>query len=138
MRSTSIKPYFINNPESVPDSLALTQVPPAKVTPAKTPQTEAPTADVTSIEPTVESPSATLASLASIKQGRGRLRKYLKQANVAAPSDICFLMDEFDVFIKNVDAPLAQYTASRQKKITRLLEKGVFKVVTGGNIPSNA
>ena len=47
-------------------------------------------------------------------------------------------MDKFDVFIDNADAPPAQYTASRQKEINGLLEKSVFKVVTGGDIPSNA
>ena len=47
-------------------------------------------------------------------------------------------MDEFDVFInKNSDVHPAQYTTSRQKKITRLLEKGVFKVVTSKDVPSN-
>ncbi len=34
--------------------------------------------------------------------------------------------------------PPAQYTTSRQKEITGLLEKDVFKVVTGGDILSNA
>ena len=47
-------------------------------------------------------------------------------------------MDELDVFIKNADATLAQYAASRQKEITGLLEKGVFKVITSEDIPNNA
>ena len=80
---------------------------------------------------------APLASLARIKQGRGRPRKYLEQANFVAVSDIYFLMDELNVFIKNTDAPPAQYTASRQKEIVGLFEKGVFKVVTSANIPNN-
>lgn len=33
---------------------------------------------------------------------------------------------------------MAQYTASRQKKIAGLLEKVVFKIVTTENISSNA
>ena len=41
------------------------------------------------------------------------------------------------MFIKNTDASLAQYTISRQKEITGLLEKNVFKIVIGGNILSN-
>ena len=39
---------------------------------------------------------------------------------------------------KNTDALPAQYTASRQKEIAKLLEKGVFKVVTTDSILSNA
>ena len=41
------------------------------------------------------------------------------------------------MFIKNTDALPAQYTASRQKEIAGLLEKGVFKVVTSVDISSN-
>ena len=104
-RSTSIKPYFIDNQEPVSDSIAPTQVPPAEVTPEEIPQTEAPPADIPPIEPAAKPPPAPLASLGSVKRGRGRPKKYPKQANIAAPSDICFLMDEFDVFInKNADA----------------------------------
>ena len=47
-------------------------------------------------------------------------------------------MNEFDVFInKNSDRHLTQYIASRQKEITGLLEKSVFKVVTSKDVPSN-
>lgn len=42
------------------------------------------------------------------------------------------------MFIKNTDVPLAQYTTFRQKKIAKLLEKDVFKVVTTDSILSNA
>ncbi len=66
-RSISIKLYFIDNQRPVPDSLAPTQVPPVEATSAEITQTEAPPAIVTSIEPAAESPSATLASQASIK-----------------------------------------------------------------------
>lgn len=38
-------------------------------------------------------------------------------------------MNKFDVFIsKNSNAHLAQYIASKQKKITRLLEKSFSKL----------
>ena len=48
-------------------------------------------------------------------------------------------MDEFDIFInKNSDMHPTQYIASRQKKITGLLEKCVLKVVTSKDFPSNA
>ena len=56
------------------------------------------------IKLTAESSSATLASLALVKQGHGQPRKYPEQANIAIPSDICFLIIEFDAFInKNAD-----------------------------------
>ena len=142
-RSTSIKPYFIDNQEPVPDSPAPTQVPtegetPAGSAPAETPQTETPPADIPPIEYAAKSPSATLASLALVKPDCGQPRKYREKANIAAPSDICFPMNESDVFIKNTEAPMAQYIASRQKDIAGLLEKGVFKVVPTDSILSNA
>lgn len=74
--------------------------------------------------------SAILAFLALVKQSYEQLRKYLEQANIAAPTNIYFLINKSDTFIKNVDAPLAQYIASRQKKIAKLLEKNIFKIVT--------
>ena len=135
-RSTSIKPYFIGSisidnqqPEHpVLNSPAQTE----ETSSAGIPQTEAPPADVPPIKE-----SAPLASLASVKRSRGRPRNYPEQANIAAPSDICFLIDESDIFIKNADAPPVQYTVSRQKKIAGLLKKDVFKVVTSADIPSN-
>lgn len=72
-----------------------------------------------------------------IKQGYKQPRKYPGQANVTTPSDIYFVIDEFHVFIKNVDAPPAEYIISRQKKIARLLKKDVFKVVTSVDIWTN-
>ena len=39
---------------------------------------------------------------------------------------------------KNADTQPAQYTASQQKEVTRLLEKEVFKAVTSKDVPSNA
>ena len=133
-RNTSIKPYFIHstsidNHQLVPNSSTTTQAPQTEAPPAEVPPTEAPPA---------EAPLATLASLASVKHGRGRLRKHLEQANIAF-SDICFVMDEFNVFTnKDANAQPPQYTASRQKEIAGLLEKGVFKVVTTEDIPSNS
>lgn len=49
-------------------------------------------------------------------------------------------MDEFGVFFnnKNADGKSAQYTILRPKEIAELLKKGVFKVVTTDDIPSNA
>ena len=46
-------------------------------------------------------------------------------------------MNESDIFIKNANAALAQYTTLRPKKVVGLLKKGVFKVVTSADIPSN-
>ena len=45
----------------------------------------------------------------------------------------------FNVFInKNSNVYPAQYIIFRQKEIMGLLKKGIFKVVTSKNIPSNA
>ncbi len=107
-RSTSIKPYFIDstsidNHQLVPNSSAPTQAPRTEAPPAEVPLTEAPQA---------EASLAPLASLASVKYGRGRLRKHPEQANIVF-SDICFVMDEFDVFTnKDANAQPPQYTAS--------------------------
>ena len=107
--------------------------------PEEIPQTEAPPADILPIEPAAKSPPTPLALLGLVKQGRGRPKKYPKQANIAALSNICFLMDGFNVFInKNANVQPAQYTASRQKEVTGLLEKGVFKAVNSEDFPSNA
>ena len=105
------------------------------------PQIEVSSANVSSIgislAEVLSAPLAPLASLTRVKQGRGQPKKHPEQANFAAPSDICFLIDEPDVFIKNTDATPAQYTASRQKEIAGLLEKDIFKVVTSADISSN-
>ena len=60
----------------------------------------------------------------------------MEQTNIAASSDICFLIDEFNIFIKNANALSAQYTLFRQKKIAGQFEKSVFKLVTCVNISS--
>lgn len=49
------------------------------------------------------------------------------------------MIDKFDAFInKTADIKPAQYIAFKQKKIAKLLEKRVFKVVTTANILNNA
>ena len=143
-RSLSIKPYFKDDQQPVPDSFAPIQVPQAEAARTKiafieTPQTDATPADIPTIEPVAKPPLALLALLDPVKRGGGRLKKYPEQANIAAPSDICFLIDKFNMFInKNVDVQPAQYTASRQKEVTKLLEKEVFKAITSEDVPSNA
>lgn len=42
------------------------------------------------------------------------------------------------MFIKNVDVAPTQYIASRQKKIAKLLEKDVLKVVLSIDISNNS
>ncbi len=80
-----------------------------------------------------------LTSLARVKQGCGQPKKYPEHTNIAATSDICFLINKFDMFInKNADDKLVQYITSRQKEVARLFEKGVFKIVTINDISSNA
>ena len=102
-RSISIKPYFIDDQQPVSDSPVPTEIP----------QRETPPADIFQRELATKSPLATLASLVSVKRGRGQPRKYPKQANNAAPSDIYFFIDESDVFITNADTPPTQYNLSR-------------------------
>ena len=133
-RSTSIKPYFIDS-----TSIENHQLVPNSSAPTQATRTEAPLAEVPLTEaPPAEAPLAPLASLASVKYCHGRLTKHPEQAKIAF-SDICFVMIKFDVFTnKDANAQPPQYTVSRQKEIVRLLEKGVFKVVTTENIPSNA
>ncbi len=152
-RSISIKPYFIDSTsiddhQLVPNSFALTQAPrteaplaevsPTEASPAEVLSTEAPPAEVPPTDaPQAKAPSAPLASLTSVKHGQGRPGKHPEQANIAF-SDICFVIDEFDVFTnKDANTQPPQYTASRQKKFAGLLEKVVFKVVTTEDIPSN-
>ena len=142
-RSTSVKPYFIDNTsidnqQLIPNSL----VPMQQTTSAEVPQIQVPSANISPTEASLaKAPlkKTPFASLAQVKQSRRRPRKYSEHANIVAASDICFLMDEFDVFInKNADDKLAQYTVSRQKEVAGLLEKGVFKIITTNDIPSNA
>ena len=92
-KNTLIKPYFINNQESLLDSPASTQVslveaPPRETVSPKTTQTKTSPADIIPIKSVAKLPLATLASLALVKQGHGQLRKYLDQTNISALSDI--------------------------------------------------
>lgn len=40
-------------------------------------------------------------------RGRRQPRKYIEEVNIAVPSDISFLIDEFNMFIKNADLLVA-------------------------------
>lgn len=87
-----------------------------------------------------ETPStkADLTLLALVKHSRRQPRKHSEQVNIAIVLDICFLMNKFDLFVnKNANTQPAQYITSRQKKITGLFEKSVFKVFIIDDIPSN-
>lgn len=112
-RSILIKPYFIDKQEPISDSPTSIQVlpaevPPTKISPPETSQTETNLANITLIEPAAKSPLAILAFQAPVKQTCRQPKKYPKQANIAAPSDICFLINEFNIFInKNSDKHLA-------------------------------
>ena len=106
-QSTSIKPYFIDNQEPVPDSLTFTQVFPAEVTPKEISQTKPPSADILLIKLVAKPPLAAIVLLGPVKQDCEQPKKYPEQANITALSDICFLMDDFDVIInKNANAQL--------------------------------
>lgn len=72
---------------------------------------------------------------APIKRGRGRPRRHSEQVNLIMSFDICFVIDnpeDADVL------KLSQFTSSRQKEISGLLEKGVFKTVNPEDIPADA
>ena len=82
-RNISLKPYFINNQELIPDSLAFTQVSPAVVPIIETVTTEisktkTSLADIPPIELAAKLSSAILASLALVKQTYGQPKNYLE------------------------------------------------------------
>lgn len=91
------------------DSSTLIQISKAKapfanIIAKEIPLTKTLTANTPPIESTAKSPLASLVSLALVKQGCGQTRKYVEQANITSPSEICFLIDEFNTFInKNAD-----------------------------------
>jgi hypothetical protein len=58
------------------------------------------------------------------KQGQGRLRKY----------PLLIAVTDVTLHLKN-DSQVTPFAASRQKEITSLLEKGVFKVIKQDDIP---
>ena len=77
-----------------------------------------------------------------VKRGRGRPRKHpVNPSYTSAPSDICFVIDNTSTFTvdNNLSATkLPQYTASRQKEIADLLEKGVFQLADPQDVPTDA
>lgn len=82
--------------------------------------------------------STSLAFLTLVKRSCKQPRKHSKQASIITLLNICFLIDNFDVFInKDADGISAYYTISRQKKIARLFKKRFFKVVITDNILNN-
>ena len=139
-KSTSIKPYFINrtsinNNQPLPESSVPT---PTQTSAIETSTTEKDSAEVPLTEgiPIYATAISTpLVSFATVKLGCRQPRKLPEQLNFMSQSDICFVMDEFDMFI-NKDAD-AQDTASGQKEIAGILEKEIFKVVSFENVPSN-
>lgn len=131
-----MKPYFtditsVHNHQFIPNSSAVTQIPHAQVSLLKTTPAEI---------PSIETPptKVVLAPPGLVKHGCEQFKKHLEKVNIATVSDICFLMDKFDVFInKNANAQLAEYTLFGQNEIAGLLEKDVFKVITIEDIPSH-
>lgn len=105
---------------------------------AKTTETKTLVVDTALIKSVAQSLLVLLVLLAPVKQDGKRHKKYPKQANITALSNTCFVIDEFHAFInKNAYTKLSQYTVSKQKKITKLLDKAVFKVINAENIPKN-
>lgn len=120
-----IKPFFIDSKsiehqQPVPNSSALMK----ERTSIEVPQREVPLADIlsTRISSTkvLSALSVLIACLTQVKQGRGHLKKDIKQANIAALLDISFLTVNCDVFNNaNDNEKSAQYIALRQKKVTK-------------------
>ena len=94
------------------------------------------------VPPDVSSSSAPSTSLAPpalfvpIKHWHGRLRKYPKQVNLVISPNICFVIDNPEDADFNLK--LLQFTLSRQKEISGLLEKEVFKLVKPKDVPADA
>lgn len=124
-RSTSIKPYFIDN-KSINNNKFLSECFVSSL--IQVPTIEAPTIkkSFAKVFPTKKLPiyisaiSIPLASLALVKHNHKQLKKYLEQVNIASQSDICFVKNKFDKFIKK--GADAQYTTFKQKEIVGLLE----------------
>src|SRR6266567_1453686 len=117
-RSTVVKPYLVDpeitdiQPEDDKSELPLPQTEPEpqpQTEPGPQPQTE-------------PGPQP-------VKRGRGRPRKYPIEANTANIS--IYLQDEDNDQLINPN----QFTASRQKEIKGLLEKGVFELVNPKDVP---
>jgi hypothetical protein len=121
-RSISVKPYYQNdhadNNDELSPSSAESPIGPSISSPIES-----------SIEPSIDSsvesiPEHTdsIVPTGPVKRGRGRLRKFPSPAANVIFNTI------------SVDSP---FTASRQKEIVGLLEKGVFLPVNKGDVPSN-
>ena len=84
-------------------------------------------------------PIETTVSPAPVKRGRGRPRKHPVQANFTSLSDVFSVANHSDSFTtSDVSLKQSQFTVSRQKEISGLLEKGVFKVVNPNDVLPNA
>lgn len=153
-RTTSVKPYHdpaIGEANANSDAENDDIIPPDMANPSDTPETPL-SSGLTSLPrdslpppnaehvPTID--PATDGTAPSIKRGRGRPRKHPQHVNLTP--DICFAMDDFDIqdpgsfVVDEADLKLPQFTASRQKEITGLLEKNVFMVVDHKDIPNDA
>jgi hypothetical protein len=118
-RSTVIKPYYVeqSDEEEIPQEAE----PPALTSPPG----EAPSPTATTapeIQPTVPAAPA--------KRGRGRPRKHPVAVNAANVT--VYLQDQFP---SGPETQSGRFTASRQKEVTGLLEKGVFKLVNRNDVP---
>lgn len=105
-RSTVVKPYLSN--------IDTEKEPPRPSLPETPKEPEL---------PSVQQPVQSVMPIQPIKRGRGRPRKY---PLLTAVSD----------FTVHIQESLGQFTASRQKELNGLLEKGVFKVVKLTDVPS--
>ena len=74
---------------------------------------------------------------APVKRGRGRPKKHVDHVNLATSSDICFVMNNLEDTDADI-SKLPQFTASRQKEVAGLLEKGVFKLVNPEDVSGDA
>lgn len=75
------------------------------------------------------------ALFALIKYWHERLRKYPKQVNLVTSPNICFVIDNSED--ADFKLKLPQFTLSRQKEISGLLEKRVFKLVNPKDVPAD-
>ena len=64
------------------------------------------------------------------------MRKHPEQVNLVTSADICFVIDNPED--ADFNSKLPQFTLSRQKEISGLLEKGVFKLVNPEDVPADA
>ena len=76
---------------------------------------------------------------ASVKCGRRRPIKHSVQAKFTFLSDVFSVANHFDFFTtSDVSLKMSQFTVSRRKEISGLLEKEVFKIIDLNDILSNA